>query len=168
MARYVITDALGAVVNVTEWDGVTEWTPGEGLTAVQSDEAQIGWTYDGETFAPPPPEPSPYVPVKVSRLDFRRLLLPAEAARFRLFETAPRVTEAELLAAFDPETPSPELQLRVAVEDCIQQWTLLDEGVIELNHADTAEFLAVMAAAGMFGADAATRVPQILAQQLPT
>lgn len=169
MDRYALINAAGLVENVTLWDGMTGWTPPVGLTAVlvTAIGAGPGWTYDGTAFSPPEAPPTASAPVKISRLDFRRLLLPAEAARFRLFETAPRVTEAELLAAFDPETPNPELQMRVAVEDCIQQWALLDEGVVELDHDDTAQFLAVLGAAGMFGADAATRIPQILAKQPP-
>lgn len=161
----------GLVENVIVWDGATDFNVSEGVQLVAAPPSVgLGWTYDGTIFAPPaepPVDPSVYVPIKISRLDFRRLLLPAEAARFRLFETAPRVTEAELLAAFDPEAPNPELQLRVAVEDCIQQWALLDEGVVELNHDDTIQFLEVMGAAGMFGADAAVRIPQILARQAP-
>jgi hypothetical protein len=171
MARYVITDAAGAVVNVTEWDGVTEWAPDEGLTAVQSDDAQIGWVYDGETFTPPvveEPEPQPPGPDKISRLDFRRLLKPVEAARFRVFEAAPALTAEEVEQAFDPESTTPELQIAVAVADCVSQWHTLDEGVIEMDHSDTAEFLFVMGQAGMFGTEAATRVPQILAKAPPT
>lgn len=115
-----------------------------------------------EPAPPPPPEP-----IRISRIDFRRLLTPAEAARFRLLENAPKVTAEELAAAFDPNDPSPDLQVRVAVEDAIQQWNLLDAGVIELDHADTAQFLQIMGLAGMFGADPAPRLAAILAQQPP-
>lgn len=128
---------------------------------------------DGETWielAPedvPEPTSPPFVPIRLSRLDFRRLLRPEEAARFRLLEAAPKVTSLELAQAFDPQNPNPELQIRVAVEDAMQQWGLLDQGVIELNHPDTAEFLAVMGMAGMFGDQASARIPQILNQVAP-
>lgn len=117
-----------------------------------------------------PPQPAQVIaqPIQISRLDFRRLLTPVEAARFRLLEAAPRLTVDELEQAFDPSSPNPELQIRVAVEDAIQQWNLLDQGVIELDHSDTQEFLEVMGLAGMFGENAATRIPQILAQEIPT
>lgn len=56
--RYAVIDTT-LVVNVALWDGETEWHPGEGLIAVRSDEAGIGWTWDAETgefSAPAEPE----------------------------------------------------------------------------------------------------------------
>lgn len=53
MMRYAIVKD-GVVVNVILWDGEDDYAP-DGL-AVQSDEAGIGWTYDGELHAPEPPE----------------------------------------------------------------------------------------------------------------
>lgn len=32
--RYVIQDDTGAVVNIVDWDGITPWSPGSGLTAI--------------------------------------------------------------------------------------------------------------------------------------
>jgi hypothetical protein len=168
-AYVVIREADGLVINRISYEG-DDYDPGPGLIVVQSDEAGVGWTYaDGVFSEPPPPETPPVVaePIKVSRLEFRRLLTPVEAARFRMLDATPRLTVEELEQAFDPSTPNPEFQIRAAVEDAIQQWNLLDQGVIELDHADTAEFLMVMGLAGMFGADAQTRIPQILAQQTP-
>lgn len=146
---------------------------GEGETEVEHPaEALINWTDEAlavygivRTVVEAPPVLTR--PDTISRLDFRRLLTPMEAARFRLLEAAPKLTSAELEAAFTSESTTPELQLRVAVEDCIQQWNFLDQGVLELDHTDTAEFLTVMGYAGMFGEDAATRVPQILSRQPP-
>lgn len=43
----------GLVENVIIWDGLGEWKPEEGCVAIRSDDAQIGWVYDGETFSPP-------------------------------------------------------------------------------------------------------------------
>lgn len=127
------------------------------------DRAKLGVTW----VEPEPTPPAPPEPIRISRIDFRRLLTPAEAARFRLLENAPKVTAEELATAFDANDPSPDLQVRVAVEDAIQQWNLLDAGVIELDHADTAQFLQIMGLAGMFGDDAATRIPAILAREAP-
>lgn len=149
------------------------FTTGEGDAAVEhpaealtlwSDEALLVFGIVRTIVETPPPPP---LPDTISRLDFRRLLTPLEAARFRLLEAAPKLTTAELEAAFTPESTTPELQLRVAVEDCIQQWNFLDQGVLELDHADTAEFLTVMGHAGMFGSDVEARVTQILARQPP-
>lgn len=44
----------GAVINIAVWDGVSEWTPPEGDTAIECpDEVGIGWTRaDDEWVAP--------------------------------------------------------------------------------------------------------------------
>lgn len=63
--RYAVI-ADGIVVNVALWDGVTEWTPGDNLLVVQSDTAQIGWSYvDGEFVAPPPVVTPPPTPAEI-------------------------------------------------------------------------------------------------------
>lgn len=63
MARYAIvkTDEIpNVVINTHEWDGnVGNWQPPPNRIAVQSDEAGIGWTWNGTVFAPPPPGPPP-------------------------------------------------------------------------------------------------------------
>lgn len=53
--RYAIVDADGNVTNVSLWDGVTPWTPGEGLKAIkdEKEEAQIGGKWDGKKFVRP-------------------------------------------------------------------------------------------------------------------
>jgi hypothetical protein len=48
MAQYQVKDAHGTVVGVIEWDGVTTYNPGEGLTL--------------EAYMPPPPADPPAVP----------------------------------------------------------------------------------------------------------
>ena len=55
--RYAIIKD-GVVENVIAWDGEAAYDPGEGFEAVRTDDAQIGWTYDGEAFTPPVPAPS--------------------------------------------------------------------------------------------------------------
>lgn len=62
--RYIIIDADGLIINACEWDGVTEWAPPEGCTAVQVDEDGIigGTCIDGVYAPPPTPEPVPVVP----------------------------------------------------------------------------------------------------------
>lgn len=62
----VINEETGLVENVILWDGETEWAPSEGLAAIQSNIAQIGWTYgNGEFVAPEPPAPIPPTPEEV-------------------------------------------------------------------------------------------------------
>ena len=62
--RYIIIDADGLITNAVEWDGVTEWAPPEGYTAVQVDEdGTIGGTCIDGVYAPPPtPEPVSVAP----------------------------------------------------------------------------------------------------------
>lgn len=59
--RYVIVDiSTGMVTNMIVWDGEAEWAPEEGSVAIQSEDAQTGWTYaDGVFTSPPVPEPEP-------------------------------------------------------------------------------------------------------------
>jgi len=65
--RYAVVDGKsGLVVNTTLWDGESEWTCGAGLVVIPSDEAGIGWSYNGENFtAPPEPEPIPPTPEQI-------------------------------------------------------------------------------------------------------
>lgn len=60
--EYRISDGL--VVNAIVWKADTAYEPPEGLALIErvNTDAWIGWTYDGETFTPPPdhePEPLP-------------------------------------------------------------------------------------------------------------
>ena len=61
MDRYAIVDDTGAVLNVTIWDGVTEWEPPASTTVVlvqPGDIAEPGGTYaDGVFTRAPVPEP---------------------------------------------------------------------------------------------------------------
>ena len=46
----------GLITNAIVYDGEEPYTPPDGLSLVErgDSEAWIGWTYDGETFIPPP------------------------------------------------------------------------------------------------------------------
>lgn len=54
--NYAIVDATGMVINVTAWDGESEWTPPENTVAIKCGDsgAGIGWTYNDGVFTPPP------------------------------------------------------------------------------------------------------------------
>jgi hypothetical protein len=55
MAIYAVIDANGNVTNMVEWDGESEWSPGNGFTAVPvTANAAIGGTYANGTFTLPP------------------------------------------------------------------------------------------------------------------
>lgn len=53
--RYAIVDKDGNVVNVSLWDGIATWQPGEGLKAIkdEKDKAEIGGRWTGKAFLPP-------------------------------------------------------------------------------------------------------------------
>jgi hypothetical protein len=54
MATYAVIDSNGNVTNMVEWDGVTQWTPGTGFTAVPATaNASIGGTYSNGQFTLP-------------------------------------------------------------------------------------------------------------------
>jgi|GEM_PF-5870019 len=59
--RYV--DVLGGVVtNVVNWDGATPYTPTDGGTLIQSNTAQVGYTYSAGVFTFGSPPASGYTP----------------------------------------------------------------------------------------------------------
>ena len=50
----------GIVTNISLWDGVCEYNPGENVTMVLADDnARIGGTYDGTFHFVEPPRPEP-------------------------------------------------------------------------------------------------------------
>lgn len=51
----------GVVTGAVLWDGESDWAPGDGVEAVQSDVADAGWTYAGGKFTAPsaPAAPTP-------------------------------------------------------------------------------------------------------------
>ena len=52
--RYALVDAGGLVINIIEWDGAAEWSPPEGLTAVEApQEASKDWTLAGGVWTAP-------------------------------------------------------------------------------------------------------------------
>ncbi|MGE5501867.1 MAG: hypothetical protein ACM3W4_08065 [Ignavibacteriales bacterium] len=55
--RYALVDGDGLVVNVVEWDGVSDWSPPEGLTCMEADEAvSVGWTRQSGAWVGPAQE----------------------------------------------------------------------------------------------------------------
>jgi hypothetical protein len=59
MAIYAIIEN-GTVINVVEWDGVSNWSPPSGATALLPPDGTqfgVGYTYDGQQFVAPPPPP---------------------------------------------------------------------------------------------------------------
>ena len=51
----------GKVVNVSLWDGVTEWTPAEEVVEMPDGSgAGIGWDWTGKKFVDNRPQPEPF------------------------------------------------------------------------------------------------------------
>ena len=75
MGNYAVINLSSAIVeNMAVWDGVTEWSPGEGCIAVETDIAQIGWAYvNGEFMAPPAQEVPPPKPAEVLAIQSAKL-----------------------------------------------------------------------------------------------
>jgi hypothetical protein len=61
MAQYAVHNQAMEVVNVVEWDGVTKWHPGPGLSAVPVSDPSvgIGSTFVGGKWVRPAPPPRP-------------------------------------------------------------------------------------------------------------
>lgn len=61
--HWALIDGTDTVANVIDWDGVTPYSPPDGLTLVDTNGQACGpqWTYDPATgtFSPPPPDPEP-------------------------------------------------------------------------------------------------------------
>ena len=62
MARYAVLNADNIVVNVIEWDGVTPYDPGEGLTLQFVPTVDIGRVWDGNDYVPPVSEETTTTP----------------------------------------------------------------------------------------------------------
>ena len=81
MNRYAHVEN-GVVTNVSNWDGVAKFNPGDGVTMVLADgetEAQIGATYDGSFHyvEPPVPEPTAEQVARQAKLDSAKSKLEA-------------------------------------------------------------------------------------------
>lgn len=89
MSVYLVVDKDNVIQNNIEWDGVSDYSPGEGLRLVAYDgPAGAGWKWDGAKATDPNP-PSPQVvaqPTPLSTLErlAKELGLPPEALTAKL------------------------------------------------------------------------------------
>jgi hypothetical protein len=99
-----INSETGLVENISLWNGTDEWAPPEGYTAVQTDTAQIGWTYKDGTFsAPAPILPAPEEILATNQATQSSLLASASQAM------TPLLVSLQLGDATDEETASAKL-----------------------------------------------------------
>lgn len=78
--RFAVIDAQNVVINIVVLESDSGWTPPEGMRALESSEAGIGWTVSGDQFSPPIVEEPPteaLVPDLVTRRQGRLALLAA-------------------------------------------------------------------------------------------
>ena len=53
MSKHVIIDKNKKVINIIELEPNSSWTPPEGCSVIQNDEASIGWSYINNKFTAP-------------------------------------------------------------------------------------------------------------------
>ncbi|HDT5217313.1 TPA: hypothetical protein RCG95_000027 [Enterobacter roggenkampii] len=58
-SRYAVVKD-GLVINIVSWDGISDWSPDDGVAVACPEDVSPGWLYDGDTFTNPdePPEPT--------------------------------------------------------------------------------------------------------------
>jgi hypothetical protein len=136
--KYAIIEN-GTVINVTLWDGTTEWSPPESTIAVSCpDEVGPGWTYEDGTFiAPPVPEPGPII---LNKVDFLRLFTQQERIDIRA------------AAAVNPVVADYQSMLDAAV-------------TVNLQDPDILSGIPLLEQAGLIGPG---RAAQILANEPPS
>ena len=59
MDNYAIVNSEGKVINMIIWDGVSTYSPPSGCQIIKTDNAAIGWDWDGQSFVNPNPAPTP-------------------------------------------------------------------------------------------------------------
>ncbi len=117
----------GIVENIILWDGEAPLDLPEDVSAIDTEEAGVGWTWNSEDgFAPPAVSTGP---VRITKADFQRLLTPQE----RYGINALRKQIATLAVA---DYADPANALLVAAEDVLLAFEQPAE-FIELDHPDT-------------------------------
>ena len=138
MPRYAIMDGLKALNVVNLYEGET---PPEGWQLLsENEDCAPGYTYkDGDWIAPqPPPRPRP---IRITKADFQRLLIPAE--RYGINALRRRI--AGLSVA---DYSNPANALLIAAEDVLLAFEQPAE-FIELDHPDTYAGLMLFAYLGV-------------------
>lgn len=99
MGRYAIVGlATGLVVNTALWDRESDWAPGAGLIAVESETASIGWMYANGVFSPPAVEsPTPEEVLASQGEKLRSLNAEASAQKAALSSRIDVLNDAVLL-----------------------------------------------------------------------
>lgn len=137
MTLYVKIDG-GLVVNRAVFDGgmPEDWAE-EGDVWIADDTAQIGWSYDGEEFTPPPPAPVP--PVTTTQVNAERDRRIADGLSFggKPFNFDPaskaRVAGAATLAGFAMAAGAQAGDLRWHGGDSDFTWIAGDNSLVTMD-----------------------------------
>lgn len=112
---------------------------------------------------PPPTPPEPYIPNRVSKIDFARLFRGVQEDQINKWE--------KICKSITPEDyDDPANSLTLTVERVLKSFERPLE-YIELNHPETAQALQLLAFVGVFGSDeayAAQEVTRILQGEFPS
>lgn len=119
MGRYaLIFESTGLVENVIVWDGNQEtWQPQDGYIVIESEVAQMGWSYAGGVFiAPPAPEVPPPTPEEVLASQSAKLVALKSVANAQKTALTNRIGELNDAVEYEVATPEEvaELPVRVA------------------------------------------------------
>lgn len=138
--------------------------PGDGQRVVPLEDGVPvgpGWTYDGETFSPPAePDPQPMAPdLRPTKSRFGDLFTDDQHGRMNLIRW-----QCSQMDATDRAVPDNPL---VYAETMFRKFDLPAE-FIELDNPMVADGLGLLGMLGVFGDDAATEIPRILRNELPS
>ena len=74
MSTYLVLDANNVIQNNIEWDGVSDYSPAEGMRLVAYDgPAGAGWRFDGKKAIDPRPPETPRPAAPPARTAIERL-----------------------------------------------------------------------------------------------
>lgn len=130
------------------------------LFVLVPDDVVAGSRLDGDNWTPPAEAPGtvqPSEPHRMSLIDFLRLFTPTEMAGFNALR--------KTVAALAPEDyGDPTKAALVGFEVGLMHYDALREGLIELDHIETVQWLSLLVPLGVLTAE---RLPLVLAGQAP-
>lgn len=156
--KYALVNSLGLVENVILLDPDSDWEATSNLSLVIAEGTIVGpgWSYlDGEFIAPGPQKS--FI-ARITKVRFGELFTMDEHARMNLIRWQCKQMDAT-------ERSMPENPLTYA-ETLFFKFDLPAE-FIELDLPMIADGLGLLGMLGVFGENAAIRIPQILTNELP-
>lgn len=153
------------VTEVASWDGSPFVNP-PGRTIIlvaDTHTAAVGWIWNPSTSTLYPTAPTVGFR-RVEKIDFMRLFTIEERVRYNALR---KITDG--LTAAEYSSSDPMNQLFVALDIVFDSFDLAV--MVELDHPETIQGLALLSAGGVFGSNVenqTVRTAQVLAGQMPT